>query len=55
MFEKGLLSTLLGPKIKKVPGQTMTTVSAIKTIDKASRLHTPEMSPYIFPVLVWKE
>jgi hypothetical protein len=56
MFEKGVLSTLLGPKIKKVPGQNTTTVSAIKTtIDKASRLHTPEMGPDVFPVLVWKE
>jgi len=55
MFEKGVLSTLLGPKRKKVPGQNTTTVRAIKTIDIASRLHTPEMSSDVFPVLVWKE
>lgn len=55
MFGKGMLSTLLGPKRKKVPGQNMTTIRAIKTIDIASRLHTPAMSPHVFPVLVWKE
>jgi hypothetical protein len=34
----------------------MTTARAIKTTtDIASRLHTPEMSPHIFPVLVLKE
>jgi len=56
MFEKRVLRTLLGPKRKKVPGQNMTTVRAIKTTtDIASRLHTSEMSPDVFPVLVWKE
>lgn len=51
-----MLSTLLGPKRKKVPAQNTTTVRAIKTtIDLASRLRTPEMSPDVFPVLVWKE
>jgi hypothetical protein len=56
MFEKGVLNTLLGPKRKKIRGQNMTTLRAIKTtIDTASRLHTPEMSPDVFPVLVWKE
>ena len=33
----------------------MTTARAIKTTDIASRLHTPEMSPHVFPVLVLKE
>lgn len=56
MFENGVLNTLLGPKRKKVRGHNMTTLRAIKTtIDTASRLHTPEMSPDVFPVLVWKE
>jgi hypothetical protein len=44
-----------GVKRKKVPGQNMTTVRAIKTIDIVSRLHTGEMGPDIFPVRVWKE
>lgn len=56
MFEKGVLSTLHGPKRRKVPGQNTTAVRAIKTTtDISCRLHTPEMSPDIFPVLVWKE
>jgi hypothetical protein len=55
MSEKGVLSKLLGPKRKKVPGQNMTTTRAIKTTDTASRLHTPEMSPDVFQVRVWKE
>jgi hypothetical protein len=31
MFEKRVLSRILGPKRKKLPGQNKTTVRAIKT------------------------
>ena len=55
MFEKRVLSTLLGPQRKKVPGQNKATVRAMKTLDIASRLHTPEMSPDVFPIFIWKE
>jgi hypothetical protein len=42
MFEKGVLSTLHGPKRKKVPGQNKTKIRAIQTtLDTESTLHTP--------------